>query len=147
KTLRDGGAGVLALLDEIEKEALQAGDKTKTAQLAQLAAALCGAVASARLAVLHLVASGKNNKLREASAVSVPYLMMLGWLCGGWGVLKSAVAAESQAGSADWDKTFLDSKFVLAGLYATHHLPQVIQNAQVIQTGGEAVETLSPDML
>ncbi len=58
KTLRDGGAGVLALLDEIEKEALQAGDKTKTAQLAQLAAALCDAVASARLAVLHLVASG-----------------------------------------------------------------------------------------
>ena len=79
--------------------------------------------------------------------MSVPYLMMLGWLCGGWGVLKSAVAAESQAGSADWDKTFLDSKFVLAGLYATHHLPQVAQIAQVIQTGGEAVETLSPEML
>ena len=58
---------------------------------------------------------GENNKLREASAVSVPYLMMLGWLCGGWGVLKSAVAAESQAGSADWDKTFLDSKFAFGG--------------------------------
>ncbi len=144
KTLRDGGAGVLALLDEIEKEA---GVKTTVPQVMQLSRALCGAVASARLAVLHLVADAENNKLREASAVSVPYLMMLGWLCGGWGVLKSAVAAESQAGSTDWDKTFLDSKFVLAGLYATHHLPQVAQIAQVIQTGGEAVEELCPEML
>ena len=83
----------------LKKEALQAGDKNKRPRkLAQLAEALCGAVASARLAVLHLVDLAENNNLREASAVSVPYLMMLGWLCGGWGVLKSAVAAESQAG-------------------------------------------------
>ena len=76
------GRGVLALLDEIEKEA---GVETTVPQVAQLARALCGAVASARLAVLHLVSLGENNKLREASAVSVPYLMMLGWLCGALG--------------------------------------------------------------
>ena len=146
KTLRDGGAGVLALLDEIEKELCRRAIKQRPRNWHNWQR-LCARRLHPHGWRFCIWLPAENNKLREASAVSVPYLMMLGWLCGGWGVLKSAVAAESQAGNADWDKTFLDSKFVLAGLYATHHLPQVAQIAQVIQTGGEAVETLCPDML
>ena len=84
---------------------------------------------------------------REVGAISVPFLMMLGTLCGAWMTLSSAHAAHGQKGSKAWDQCFLDAKAAYASVYATQCLPKVQQYSQTIQTGGQAIETVSPEML
>ena len=130
KTFRDDGAAVLALLAEIEGDASEA---------------VADAARTAKAAVADLLTLKSDP--RRAAAVSVPYLMMMGAVCCGWMVDRSAQTAEAQKGSGDWDADFLAAKTAYADVYAAHVLPEVSKYAAVIIAGGSAVESMSPAFL
>ena len=90
------------------------------------------AAASARRATADLV--GFADAPRDAHAVSVPYLMLLGVLAGGWmhGLAVVAVAAHETPDAADADR------LTLADFYGAHHLPRVHALAETVASGETA---------
>lgn len=127
KTLRDQGVAVRTLIEDIRQDA----DK-----------ALLAAIEAAETALDHILTGGLSS--REAAAISVPYLMMLGYLTGGWMALKNKTAAIAQQKTGDWDANFLKAKIAHADVYAAHSLPCVASLAQTILNGSKSVEAMDP---
>ena len=73
--------------------------------------------------------------------------MMMGTLCGGWMTLRSANAASKQKNTGNWSLTFLDAKFSYTNIFASHCLPNIQKYHQLIKTGGEPIESITPEML
>ncbi|MBD5633337.1 MAG: acyl-CoA dehydrogenase [Candidatus Eremiobacteraeota bacterium] len=74
--------------------------------------------------------SGKGD-VRTMFAGAVPYLMLWGYVCGGWMMAKSALIAAQK--SAD---PFYAAKLVTARFYAEHVLPKTAALAHEVQNGG-----------
>ncbi len=125
KTLRDQGVAVRELIADIRADADEV---------------LLAAVTKAETALDHILTGGLSA--REASAVSVPYLMMLGTLTGGWMALKNKKAALAQMATGDWDTRFLKAKAAHADVFAAHSLPRVAALAQTILNGSDAIEAI-----
>ena len=122
KTLRDQGVGVRALVADIRATADDLS--SMDGAIGSAAQALANAAAAADDAIGAILTGGMS--MRESGAVSVPLLMMLGTLCGGWMTLRSAQAAQEQKGSGNWDSVFLNAKIAYANVFATQSLPQAI---------------------
>lgn len=128
KVLRNGGETAEELFGLIGQTAdrLQAtGDDLATRTGARLARA----VESARRATADLLAFAGSP--RDAYAVGVPYLMMLGALSGGWmhGLAVAAVLAHDEASEAD------AARLTAADFYGAHHLSQVHAYAETVSAG------------
>lgn len=136
KVIRDRGATAERLFAQVDETiaALRAaaGDQPQgaAAQPATRAAdRLERAVASARRATADIV--GFAGSPRDAHAVSVPYLMLLGVLAGGWmhGLAVVAVAAHTAPDDAD------GARLTAADFYGAHHLPRVHALAETVASG------------
>lgn len=127
KVLRDNGATVVELFAEIEQtvEALRSSGGDVAARAADR---LARAVESARRATDALLAFGAG---RDASAVSVPYLMLLGALAGGWMHALAVVAVAAHDAPADEDARRLTD----ADFYTAHHLARVHALAEAVAAG------------
>ena len=69
--------------------------------------------------------------------MSVPYLMLCGYVIGGWLLAKSsAIAANHLQGQ---DRSFYESKIHTARFYAGQVLPNALALARVVQSGAESV--------
>jgi butyryl-CoA dehydrogenase len=72
-----------------------------------------------------------------ALAVSVPYLMLCGYVIGGWLTARaSAIAARNLEGQ---DRSFYEAKLHTARFYAEQVLPTALALARVVQSGAESV--------
>jgi hypothetical protein len=144
KTLRDEGRAVFALLDEIDAEMITlAGHKHPV--VASSAMAVTDALGDARLAINHILSSA--NDARRSAVSGVNYVMLMGYLTGGWLMVRSAARAAEQLDKADADTDFLKSKLVTADSYMGHSLPQVMALARSIIAGDDAVLAMQPDWL
>ncbi|KIC58539.1 acyl-CoA dehydrogenase [Microbacterium hominis] len=128
KVIRNQGATAEALFADIERtvEALRsAGGEVAVRTADRLERAL----AAARRATAAMVAFGSSP--RDAHAVSVPYLMLLGVLAGGWmhALAVVAVAAHESAHEAD------AARLTAADFYGAHHLPRVHALAETVASG------------
>lgn len=122
KVLRDQGATVAALFAEIEQTVAALGDSP-------LAERLSRALDAARRATDSIL--GFADSPRDAYAVSVPYLMLLGTLAGGWMHALAAVAVAAHESPAETDAARLRD----ADFYAAHHLPRVLALAETVAAG------------
>jgi 3-(methylthio)propanoyl-CoA dehydrogenase len=75
-----------------------------------------------------------------AMAVSVPYLMMCGYVVSAWLTTRSAaIAASKQSGP---DRSFYESKVHTARFYTDQVLPRALGLARIVQSGaGSVTET------
>jgi hypothetical protein len=121
KTVMDKGAAVTALLDEIQADAEQVAG---VESLAGMAAQLADAVEAGRKATAWLLENAMQDKHAIGSA-SVNYMMLLGFLCGGWVMANSALKAAQLLESGASDRGFLEAKQVTARFYFDHLLPRV----------------------
>ena len=136
KTLRDGGASVRALLAEMEADLTGLNE--------QLATPMRRALAITYQTLDFLC--GTANDPRRAAVSSVDWLMMLGWLCGGWVMARSGhVVATGNA--KGFSESFLSAKRVTADIYLQQCLPELETLARVITSGGDAVLAMDPDWL
>jgi alkylation response protein AidB-like acyl-CoA dehydrogenase len=132
KVLRDGGATVDDLLGRID-ETTAALRNLQHPVAARLADRMERAAASARRATADLL--GFTESPRDAYAVSVPYLMLLGTLAGGWMHALAVVAVLSRPEGAATDEEADASRLVSADFYGAHHLPRVHALAETVAAG------------
>ncbi|MET0734238.1 MAG: acyl-CoA dehydrogenase [Microbacterium sp.] len=129
KVLRDSGAVVASLFGEIEATVaqLRGFDDSVAARTADR---LDRAVAASRRATADVLAFAASP--RDPYAVSVPYLMLLGTLAGGWmhGLAVAAVLAHPTASETD------AARLTSADFYGAHHLSRVHALAETV-AGGE----------
>lgn len=73
-----------------------------------------------------------------AGAISVNFLMLFGYLCGGWLMVRSAIEAEKLLAKGDGDEHYLRAKQITAQFYCEHLLPRVQACLAVINAGAES---------
>ena len=141
KTLADDGVVLAALLDDMEATA---GELAQRDDLAGLGRALQSAVAAARTARQYLLDRGKEDR-SVAGAASVNFLMLLGYLLGGWVMGRSALKAAAKLDAGSGDASFLKAKMITARFYGEHLLPRAGACLAAIEAGPESMMALSPD--
>ena len=89
----------------------------------------------------------RANSPRDAAASGADFLMMLGYLSGGWQLARGAAAAARSAASGEGDPEFMAAKQATAGAYMAHSLPEVSKMAAKISGGPDALSAINPDWL
>lgn len=74
-------------------------------------------------------------------AISVDYLMLTGYVCGGWQMARAARIAQQRLASGQ-DPLFYEAKLITARFYAEHLLPKAGALLRSIQQGGTSVMAL-----
>jgi alkylation response protein AidB-like acyl-CoA dehydrogenase len=143
KTLRDGGAAVRALMSEIrtDMDGITAGGNG----VGTLAAHVSAACDTAETALETLLA--RANSPRDAAASGADFLMMLGFLSGGWQLARAASAAARAEAAGEGDPAFMKAKKATAGAYMAYALPEVGKLAAKISQGPDALFEMDPDWL
>jgi hypothetical protein len=80
---------------------------------------------------------------RAVAAGSVPYLMLLGTVCGGWQMARAALVAQKKLSATGADGSFYQAKIAAARFYADHLLPRSAAYRHEILNG--AASTLRLD--
>ena len=131
KTLSDEGQALTLLLQEVE---------TELANMV-LPVTLSGAlercqmgVDNAKEALAYLLANPK-----QAPAIGVNLMMLLGYLLGGWLMLRAAGKAQELSKQPSADTAFLMTKQQTAHFYCEHYLPRIAMHLAIINAGGESL--------
>lgn len=142
KTLFDRGEAGAAVQAEIAElvSALEA-----QGEFAAEATALKTALEQAQTAQTQLLEGAADDALMPGS-VAYNYLMLMGTLCGGWQLLRSALAAQQELANGG-DETFLNAKILSARFYAAQVLPRAASFAQMVAAGSESVMAMSDEQL
>ena len=134
KTLRDNGKSILELIDEIKTDTETSASSDR---LKELCKKMDSSIDSAKKVVEHIV-STSNNKKRPAVS-SVNYLMMLGYIFGGWMMIKTAKKSLELKDKGEIDNEFLDAKIATSSIYVSSILPKIDSLASIILHGDEDV--------
>ncbi|AHL77478.1 acyl-CoA dehydrogenase [Stutzerimonas stutzeri] len=120
KILANGGALLAGLLEDIETTL---GQLHEDSRCTVLSAPLGGALDDARQACQYLL-NGATDDPALPGSVAFNMMMLLGYLCGGWAMARSALAASSALDAYRGDPVFLEAKLVTARFYAEQLLPR-----------------------
>ena len=138
KTLRNKGVGINELLDEID---LCCASLAADADLTGMAQPLTQALTAAREAVAWVLETGAQSKTAPG-AVCVPFMMLMGYLCGGWVSCRMAQRASARLAAGDGDQAYLQAKITTARFYCEHLLPRVSGLRDSVLEGSESVMQL-----
>ncbi len=139
KTLGDNGEALQELLDEIHATADDMSDLGNG--LNGMANDLLRAVQAGREARAWILENSEQDR-NVAAAVSVNFMMMMGYICGGWVMAQSALKATEMLASASGDETFLNTKLVTAQFYFDHLLPRSNSCFATVKTGSQSIMAL-----
>jgi alkylation response protein AidB-like acyl-CoA dehydrogenase len=151
KTLRDGGAQARSLLAEIRSSVeqvtavVQGAATSERAGLKLIAEQLSLAADAYELAIQYLLDQAKEN-IRAVYAGSVPYLMLTGYVLGGWHLARAALVCAEAKGN-DIDERFAQDKFATAVFYAGAILPRVQALSSAMLQGATIDDVLSRSAL
>lgn len=136
KTLRDGGAAVKKLFTDIDADmdviAATQNDITKP-----LAQQIKQAVETSRNALESLLARANNP--RDVAAAGVDFVMLLGYLTGGWQMARAAAAASKAEAEHEGNPDFMKAKQASAAAYMAYSLPEVGKLASKMMAGPDAL--------
>jgi hypothetical protein len=141
KTLADEGKVLADLLDDIGEVAAAL---RKQGDLAPLGAALQDGADAARDARQWLLDHAREDR-NVAGAAGVNFLMLLGYVCGGWLMGQSALKARARLDSGGGDASFLRAKIATAQFYCEHVLPRAGSCLAAITAGPESMMALAVD--
>jgi alkylation response protein AidB-like acyl-CoA dehydrogenase len=143
KTLRDNGDAVRILLAEIRDDMGRiAGGGNGVAGIAGSVTAACDTAETVLDTVL-----ARANAPRDAAASGTDFLMMLGYLAGGWQLARGAAAAARATADGEGDPAFMKAKQATAGAYMAYSLPEVGKMAARIAAGPETLAAMDPAWL
>ncbi len=139
KTLGDNGEALQDLLDEIHTTA---EDMSGVERLAGMATALKTAVESGREARAWLLENATRDR-NVTGGASVNFMMLMGYLCGGWVMGQSALKALQLLEAGSTDEAFLKAKQVTAQFYFEHLLPRTASYLATVKSGSESMMALA----
>ncbi len=141
KLAPDRGEAARALCADIAATAV-ASEEAHSADLTAIGAALRAGIAAFETATAYLT----EADAALAAAGSVPYLQLVGTVCGGWIMARQALAAFRRLAGGDPDTAFLAAKIATARFYADHFLA-LAPGFVVGVRGGATILDFDPDQL
>ncbi|MBI2312178.1 MAG: acyl-CoA dehydrogenase [Betaproteobacteria bacterium] len=73
----------------------------------------------------------------QAAAVAVPFLMLIGTVCGGWQMGRAALVARERLAAQEGDESFHKAKIKTSRFYADHILPRAVAYRHAVVQGAE----------
>lgn len=139
KTVADDGQALSVLLEEIESDLLAISDS----QLTDIVTAVREAVTHVNVACNWVLQQDKTQQ--TLGSVSFNFMMMTGYLCGGWMLAKSADIALQKINAEDADNSFLDAKITTARFYCEQILPRVSALHKAVLSGSDTTMKLQDE--
>ncbi len=139
KTLMDKGEALAALIAEM-RESLKGCD----ASLTSLAKAVEEAVAGLESARDLLLKGAEGDELLPG-AIAYNFMMLAGYVCGGWQLLRQADAAVRLAAEGD-DDPYLQAKQESARFYMAQVLPRWKGFAEMLNDGSQSIMALPEEL-
>ena len=137
KIIRDDGKAIRELIGEIRQTTAALSDAD--AGQAVIKRALDDATGTLAQATDWLLDNYRDDPDAPGSA-AINYLMLMGYVCGGWQMARAAmIAAQKSASSGD---EFYRSKIVTARFYAEHYLPRTAGHFSAIRAGSGTIMAL-----
>ncbi|NDD49768.1 MAG: acyl-CoA dehydrogenase, partial [Alphaproteobacteria bacterium] len=96
--------------------------------------------------VINHIVSISNNKKRSAVS-GVNYLMMLGYVFGGWMMIKTASKSVDLKNKNEMDEEFLNAKISSSMIYFSSVLPKIESLSSIILQGDEDVLAMKKNWL
>ncbi|MDX2421746.1 MAG: acyl-CoA dehydrogenase [Amphritea sp.] len=142
KTLMNGGESLQSLLDEMAVDI--SAFETLGGDFA-LAAEQCRTSLNNGIAARQWLLDTKADRNASASAC-VNFMMLFGFLCGGWLMAKSAVQAQAKLTAGEGDPKFLQAKLISARFYCEHMMPRTQSYLASVIAGGESIMALDEEL-
>jgi acyl-CoA dehydrogenase len=143
KIARDGGATakeVIGVMRAVEAELGKAAGEDMAATREAFSAALTAAEECVSWMVITY-----GNDIKAAHAGAVPFLELMGIVCGGWQMARAALVARQRLSEGKGDKSFYEAKIKTARFYADHILTQAPGLRNAIVHGAAGVMALAEE--
>ncbi len=137
KVIRDQGKALRELITEIRQTVTNLS--TDEVNQAVIKRALGDAVEQLAQATDWLLTNAQHDP-NAAGAVAMNFLMLSGYVCGGWQLARAAMIAASKGASSS--DGFYQAKLITARFYAEHYLPRSAGHCAAIRAGSESIMTL-----
>ena len=137
KTLGDKGAGMVSLVAEIRTDIATYGAELTSAQLAMINAGVDGL----EQAYEKLLAESATDPML-AGAISYDMLMLAGYVCGGWQMMRSSALVANHENAV-----FAANKKATVAYYLEHMLPRFKGSLASIMAGSASVMAIAEDRL
>ena len=96
--------------------------------------------------VINCAGEVSNNKKRPALS-GVNYLMMLGYVFGGWMMIKTASKSIDLKNDKSMDEDFLNAKITTSSIYLSSILPKIESLSSIILNGDEDILSMKYNWL
>ncbi|HXZ54011.1 MAG TPA: acyl-CoA dehydrogenase [Burkholderiales bacterium] len=143
KIAREGGATAKEVIKAMREVEAELG-KAPGEDLAATREAFSAALTAAEECVSWMVIT-YGNDIRAAHAGAVPFLKLMGIVCGGWQLARSALVAQQRLSEGKGDKSFYEAKIKTARFYADHVLTQAPALRNTVVHGAAAVMALAEE--
>ncbi len=141
---RDGGGAMNELLEEVAATVQELGAADDTA-LTAIKSHLDQALAAHQLATARILEALKDSR-NNALGASFDYMMMTGYLLGGWHLARSALVAQARISSGS-DRAFYPQKLATAQFYAEQILPRCAAHGGAIANAQGTLQSYDTDWL
>ncbi len=144
KTLRDNGKAITELVEEINSEISEISDSGNEV-LKNLCEKMTQSIETSKKVIDHIVSISNNKKRPAVSGVN--YLMMLGYVFGGWMMIKSASKSLELKNTGELDEDFLNAKVNTSSIYLSSILPKIESLSSIILKGDEDILSMKKNWL
>ena len=144
KTLRDNGKAITDLITEINTEVTEIS-KSDDKNLQDICNKMKVSIQTANKVINHIVSISNNKKRPAVSGVN--YLMMLGYVFGGWMMMKTASRSIDLKNKNEMDEEFLNAKISSSMIYFSSILPKIESLSSIILQGDEDVLSMKKNWL
>ena len=144
KTLRDNGKAITELVEEINSEISEIAN-TGNETLKDLCEKMTQSIKTSKKVIDHIVSISNDKKRPAVSGVN--YLMMLGYVFGGWMMIKSASKSLELKNTGELDKDFLNAKVNTSSIYLSSILPKIESLSSIILKGDEDILSMKKNWL
>ena len=144
KTLRDNGKAITDLITEINTEVTEIS-KSDDKNLQNICKKMKVSIETANKVINHIVSISNNKKRPAVSGVN--YLRMLGYVFGGWMMMKTASKSIDLKNKNEMDEEFLNAKISSSMIYFSSILPKIESLSSIILQGDEDVLSMKKNWL
>jgi alkylation response protein AidB-like acyl-CoA dehydrogenase len=144
KTLRDNGKAITDLISEINSEVIEIS-KSDNKNLKNICQRMSASIDLTKKVINHIISISNNKKRSAVSGVN--YLMMLGYLFGGWMMIKTASKSVDLKNKNEMDEEFLNAKISSSMIYFSSILPKIESLSSIILQGDEDVLSMKKNWL
>ena len=143
KLAADKGAAMAALIAEMRGAYAQIAEGNGGAGFMSIRGALRDGVQALEQATHSMLQTFEQDP-DAALVASVNYLMLVGYVCGGWQMARAAVAARARLQSGG-HAGFYRTKIATATFYAEQIMPKAIALLSIVKSGASTALTLGED--